>query len=220
MNAVVQPKEIDISELLGKRTSITEQVARAQVTNDDEESRANDLLKIIKNMIKSAEEERMSAGKWFRDKLAEINAKYKDEITAPLEVAKTKLEGLIKPYALEKLKKRQEEERLAREKLEQEAIEKARALEKQGKHEDADEVLETAEKAVDRIHQPTTVRSTYGAVTSSRIVYKFEVEDLNKVPREYLVLDESKVRKAINGDNRVTEIPGIKIVEDVQITSR
>lgn len=220
MNAVMQPQEIDISQLLATRANIMDQISRAKVTNEKEEKDANDLLKIIKNAIKSADEERSSAGEWFRNKVTEINAKYKTEVIEPLTAAKDSLEKLIKPYALEKLKKRQEDERLAREKLEREAIDKARELEKKGDHEGADLALETAEKAVDRIAQPTTVRSTYGAVTSSRIVYKFALEDLSKVPREYLMLDETKIRKAINGDDRVKEIPGITIIEDVQITSR
>ncbi len=217
MNAVVQPKEIDISDLLGKRTNVTEQVDRAQCTNDEDEGKCNDLLKIIKNMIKMADDDRKAAGEWFRNMLAEINGKYKDEITDPLEKAKAKLESIIKPYALQKLKKRQEEERLAREALERAALEKAAKAETP---EAADQVIETAVKASERVHQPTTVRSTYGAVTSSRIKYVFQLEDLSQVPRKYLMLDDSKVRKAINGEKRVESIPGIKIIEDVQITSR
>lgn len=216
MNAMLQPQEIDISKLLGKKVELTEMVERAQVTNDDEESRANDLLKIIKSAIKSAEDERKGAGEWFRNKLSEINLKYK-EVTDALEVAKEKLEKLIKPYALGKLKKKQDEEKAAREKLEREALENAAKAETP---QAAEQVMNTAIKAADRIEKPSTVRGAYGSVTSSRIVYKFEVEDLSQVPREYLMLDESKVRKAINGENRVQSIPGIKIVEDVQLTSR
>lgn len=217
MSAVMQPQEIDISKLLGKKVELTEMVDRAQVTNDDEEGRANDLLKIIKSAIKVADEERTGAGEWFRNKVNEINAKYKDEVIAPLTAAKDKLEKLIKPYALKKIQIQRENERIARENLEREALEKAS---KAATPEAQNQIIETAVKASERVSAPTTVRGSYGSVTSSRIVYKFEVEDLSQVPREYLVLDESKVRKAINGDKRVESIPGIKIVEDVQLTSR
>lgn len=217
MNAVLQPQDIDISKLLGKKVELTEMVDRAQVTNDDEEGRANDLLKIIKVAVKTADDERKGATEWFRNKVQEINDKYTIDVIAPLIVAKDKLEQLIKPYALDKIKKKQEEERLAREAVERTALEMA---EKAKTPEAAEQAINMGVKASDRIAKPSTVRGSYGSVTSSRIVYKFEVEDLSHVPREYLVLDESKVRKAINGDKRVESIPGIKIIEDVQLTSR
>jgi hypothetical protein len=217
MNAQVQPGVIDITQLLTRKVEITDMVARAQVTNDDEEKRANDLLKIIKNAIKAADEERKGAVEWFNTKVKEINSKYKDEIIGPMEAAKVKLEALIKPFTMLKLKAQQEADRLMREALERQALEDAQSA---ATPEAADQMIETAVKASDRIGKPATVRSAYGAVTSSRIVYKFELEDLDQVPREYLVLDESKVRKAINGEKRVESIPGIKIIEDVSLTSR
>lgn len=217
MNAVLQPQEIDISKLLGQNSEIIEQVERAQITNDKEESDGNDLLKIAKNLRKAADEERAATVKPFNDGVKSINTRYKEQIIGPLDEAIAKLESKIKPYALKKIQIQRENERIARENLEREALEKASKAETP---EAQNQIIETAVKAADRIEKPNTVRGSYGSVTSSRIVYKFEVEDLSQVPREYLVLDESKVRKAINGDKRVESIPGIKIVEDVQLTSR
>lgn len=43
------------------------------------------------------------------------------------------------------------------------------------------------------------------------MVWTFEVVDINAVPREYLVLDETAVRRAIQAGIR--EIPGLKIYQ-------
>lgn len=44
---------------------------------------------------------------------------------------------------------------------------------------------------------------------ADRYRWDFEVEDLEKVPREYFILDPVKVRKAIRGG--VRDIPGLSI---------
>jgi SMC interacting uncharacterized protein involved in chromosome segregation len=48
-----------------------------------------------------------------------------------------------------------------------------------------------------------------------REVWTFEVVDISLVPREYLVLDETAVRRAIQ--NGVREIPGLKIFKKAQL---
>jgi hypothetical protein len=58
------------------------------------------------------------------------------------------------------------------------------------------------------------------AQSSGSIRYKFEVADAALIPREYLMIDESKVNRAINGKDRVTSIPGLTIIEDFKTTIR
>lgn len=48
-----------------------------------------------------------------------------------------------------------------------------------------------------------------------RMVWVFDVEDANSIPREYLILDEKKVREAIRDGSR--EIPGLKIYQKPQV---
>jgi predicted lipoprotein len=61
----------------------------------------------------------------------------------------------------------------------------------------------------------TTVRTEAGSAYVRKEV-DFEVEDLEKVPREYLMLDEKKVRAAVKAG---VTIPGIKtITKDVLVT--
>jgi len=88
--------------------------------------------------------------------------------------------------------------------LEEEAI-------KNAKPEDTDVIVPIVE----------SVKTVRGEVsTNTAIKYNdFELVNLDEVPREYLVLDESKVKEAINKGG-VAEIKGIKIVPKVRFTNR
>lgn len=65
--------------------------------------------------------------------------------------------------------------------------------------------------------QQTMVRTEAGSATQ-RKVWKHEITDEAQVPREYLVVDESKVRQAVK--QGVREIPGIRIYEHTEIAFR
>lgn len=63
------------------------------------------------------------------------------------------------------------------------------------------------------------VVSSSGRVTATASTYwRHEVVDLAAVPREYLCLNEAKVKAAIAGGAR--EIPGLRIVEDIRTSVR
>jgi len=56
-------------------------------------------------------------------------------------------------------------------------------------------------------------------VTSSVLkVWKFKIQDVNSIPRDYMMVDESKIRNIIKAG--VREIPGVFIYEDVDIRAR
>jgi hypothetical protein len=208
--------KVDLTKISIQKDELIDQASRVVVENDEQEKLAGDLLKMVKNAIAAAEEERTGIVKPFNDGVKNINAKYK-EITGPLETAKEQIEKAMKPYALKKLNEQEERERLAQVALENQAVEQAAAAPTQEK---AEEVLNTAVAAVGRIHQSSSTRGHYGSVTNKQKKYKFEIIDVEQIPRAYLVPDEKKIRAAINGKDRVKEIPGVKIVEDVQFSSR
>jgi hypothetical protein len=51
-----------------------------------------------------------------------------------------------------------------------------------------------------------------GAMSYEQTVWKFDVEDLSITPREYLTIDEAKVKAAVKSG--VREIPGLKIYSE------
>lgn len=67
------------------------------------------------------------------------------------------------------------------------------------------------------LKQQTVVRTEAGSA-SQRKVWKHEIEDEAKVSREYLMVDEAKVRQAVK--QGVREIPGIRIFEYTEIAFR
>jgi hypothetical protein len=65
----------------------------------------------------------------------------------------------------------------------------------------------------------TRVRGSY-ATSSASVRYKYEVADISLVPREWLIIDDSKVNRSINGKDRIKEIPGLTIIEETKTTIR
>lgn len=66
------------------------------------------------------------------------------------------------------------------------------------------------------VESPKTL-SNQDAIASTKIKIGFELENIELVPREYLMLDEDKIKKAIKmGVN----IPGIKIIETKELQVR
>ncbi len=55
---------------------------------------------------------------------------------------------------------------------------------------------------------------------STRKVWKFEVVDINELPREYMVADEAYIGKIVRASQGKKEIPGVKIYSENIIASR
>jgi len=67
------------------------------------------------------------------------------------------------------------------------------------------------EKAVDKMNVVESVKSTNGSITFKK-VKKFVVEDIGKVPVEYLLVNETMVREAMKEGN---EVKGIRYYEEL-----
>jgi hypothetical protein len=64
---------------------------------------------------------------------------------------------------------------------------------------------------------PSVIRTAEGSA-SIRKVWKFQVEDAAQVPREYLIVNESAIRRAVA--NGVRQIPGVNIFEESTVAIR
>lgn len=130
--------------------------------------------------------------------------------TDKLGVVEDTLKRKISQYRVAQEQKRREEEKRARE----EAAKIQAAL-----NADAEKKGIEAPQVVAPIipKAPAAVRTETGAA-SGRKVWTFELEDLDKVPREWLRLDEIKVRDAIRAG--VRDIPGIRIFEEEKTVFR
>lgn len=188
-------------ELVEFQTTINPEVLSREIIINNQETYTyfGDILKLCKNKIKEIDEER----KTYTDPLEKskklIIAKAK-QIIKPIEEYINKITKEMGNYYLLEEKKRQEEQK----RLEEEAI-------KNAKPEDIDIIVPIVE----------SIKTTHGEVsTTTGIKYnEFEIIDETLIPREYLMVDESKIKTAINKGG-VKSIDGIKIIENVRFTNR
>ena len=144
-----------------------------------------------------------------------------DELTEPYRrIENDILKPAISLFSQEQDRKRRiEEDKLreeARKREEDERLRKAEKLEAAGHAEMANAVLDTpapiAPIVLPKIEQPKGI--------SYREVWKFRLVDISLVPREYLVLDETKIGgvvRALKGDTR---IPGIEPYAEKVVAGR
>lgn len=119
----------------------------------------------------------------------------------------------------------EEKERLRIEKLEAEALAKREALAKEKKvpveEIEIEEIPEPEpENQIDLFEAPaptTTIKAPETKGVTFAKVWKWELEDISKVPAEFLILDEKKINglvRAMKGDSKIS---GIRVYEDNQV---
>lgn len=80
------------------------------------------------------------------------------------------------------------------------------------------EAIAATAAAVDRVPAHISAAPAVAPVKGTTKRWVFEVEDASLVPREYLVVNETAIRKAVNEGART--IPGVRIYQDESISLR
>ena len=181
--------------------------------------------------------------KAVKDKYKDLDTKRKD-ITKPLDLAKrglmdlfrtpleilSKAESIIKramiSYADEQDRLRREEQRKLELKAKAEEDRKRKDLEDRakkwadkGKAEKADELLDQAEDVhVDAQVVASNTEQPKGV--SYQEIWKFKIIDVNKIPREYMMPDEIKLRKMANAMKGAIPVAGIEFYSEKILKSR
>jgi len=155
-----------------------------KITDNEGFIKADELRIKIKTKLAEFEKERTSYTAPLNESLSKLNAKFK-ELTVPLKEAQKRIEQMMLEY-------RQKEE-------EKRAKKEAELIEKTGNQ------LVTITGSV-----PEVIETSLGR-TSFTKSWTFEVVDLSKVSRKYLMIDEDKVKEAIASGER--EINGLRIFE-------
>lgn len=144
---------------------------------------------------------------------------------APYDEAKRVFQAKMSTY------KREEEQRIAAEKrrLEEEerrrqealALEEAAKLEAIGDKKAAEEVVQAAIEAPPPVFDtPAPVPKVEGVSTRKRFV--FSVVESHKIPRDFLMVNESAIRAVVNklGKDAEKVIPGIEVREETAFATR
>lgn len=167
---------------------------------------ATDFLVKVKARAKRIEELRQFFVKPLNDQVKAINDRFK-AVIRPLEEIEARVKRSISDYTLEQERLRREEERKLQELHAKEMAKQEKAAEKAG--------TEFVPSVAPKIEKSMPSVKTESGKTTTIKVWKFEVIDAAAVPREYLVVDETLIRKAVQAGER--DIPGVRIYEDVQV---
>lgn len=211
IRAIVGPLSAEIDERAA-------QAARAKVTDDDEAGRAATLAKLLADIAKAADEQRVKLKAPYLDAGKKIDAAFKP-LTEACDKVKRQVVALIDAYRREQEAKAAEARRAAE--AEARAREEAaRAAEAEGRAVEAARAAAEAEAARERaemVAAPAAIRSQYGQVASTRKEWRFTIADRRKLPKA--VLDHPKVIEAVEAvvasmvRGGAREIPGVQIFE-------
>lgn len=180
-----------VRELETDISNLTAQVKGFQVLDEDSYSKAGELLSWIAVASKNCEEKRKFFVKPLNDHVSRINLLFKN-YSEPLASLRQELEPKM-------LKYRQD-------------IEEARRLE------EAEQKVDNPDLPVPApVEQPKTTFNSIGAVSAKK-VWTWKISDINKVPREHMILDEKKINALVRAGIR--DIPGIEIYQQEKLAVR
>jgi len=175
---------------------------RVIACNDDLKP-ANDDLIIIRKVKKAMEEKRKEYLKPFQDHVKETNDAYKT-LMAPIEEADKITANKMLTFDAEQKRKIREAEAIETEKM---ALAR-REAELKGGEITVDLTPVDKPEAV-----PEHVRTDMG-MTGQRDNWKWEVTDINQVPREYLVINAGMLTPIVKASKGKLTIPGIRIYNE------
>lgn len=188
------------------------------VENKKDYSNAGDVLKLVKNKIKFLEDKRKEYTSDLVRQKKRIDDDFK-EMQKPLKELVEKVNSTMVAWNVAEQRRLDEEQK----KIEDEAREKLREEDEERKK--REEKTGAKEEIKDEIEVPIVnegLKSNRGDIATSTMTqtYSFEVEDLEKVPREYLIVNIVKVGKEVRESKGKVEIAGIKNVITNKISSR
>ncbi len=195
------------------------------IDNAETQAKAGDFVRQIKQEAKQVEGLRTTAKAPVLDAGKVIDAFFK-AITSPLDVAAAGIEKKMTTYArAEADRKRREAEEAAKaaaEKAARAAEEAARKADAEALHAAVAREQEALEAgAAAQTAKPADFSRTYGdlgSVSSLTERWTFALENLARVPLQYLVLNDQAVRQAIRDGAR--DIPGLRIFRDDKVVVR
>lgn len=181
------------------------------IRDDSTYERAGNLLVAVKEKMKAVAEV-------FDPIVSAAHAAHKTAVAQRSKVLDplAKVEDTLKP-AMAKYHEAKEREREKREadarallqrQQEDRTLEQAAALEREGRTEEAEQVLAAPIPQAMVVLESSTPKVKG---VSFREVWKFAIENEALIPREFLAVDEAKIRKVVAAMQRNTRIPGVRV---------
>lgn len=178
--------------------TVLAQAKLLRVEDDETQTSATNLLLSIKDLLKQVKEKQDFVVRPLNEHVKRLRGMFKPTIDQ-LETADRELRKKVLDYR--SLVAREAERKQAK------MMEKA---EEQLEAGDQEAAQETAVEALAVQGPERVMNGDAGQVTTQR-PWVFEVEDAGAVPREYLLVDEKAIRKAVQAGAR--NIPGVRIYQ-------
>lgn len=202
----------------GKILELAERCNGTLVTDNESLEQGKELAKVGKKLETLIEDRRKEITKPYLDEKKRIDDFVK-LLLAEVNDAVKVLRGRILDFEREKERVRLENLR----KLEEEQRAKQAEIEKKLRESAQNQDMSAAQEAL-KLNEELMIDSQLEAQfeqaksSSIRKVWTYEITDENAVPRNYLMIDEKKVKQAISAG--VREIPGINIFQTEQLNLR
>jgi ElaB/YqjD/DUF883 family membrane-anchored ribosome-binding protein len=197
---LIESLPADFAELLARTEQLVEAGGRMPaIDNEDAATKATTFQGQILAALKRCKTGKTEASAPLNADLKTVRAFF-SEIEDDLRAAQTYVEGPLTAWAKEKRDQAAEAQRKA-----QEAAQAGQDPER-----DAFGLLPLPQDAV--------IRDGLGDTTSLRETWHYDLEDISKVPPQFLALDRGKIRKAIGAGAR--EIAGLKIYSTEKAVTR
>lgn len=202
------PEIIEVNTLA---LSVPDQAKQIVIASNEDYVRAGELLLRIKEIRKKIE----NTFKPIKQKMDAAKKEVLDQeraADAPLVEA----EGIIKPRiaawnAEQERIRKAEEDRLreeARKQEEERRLEDAILAEQSGNKEEAAAIMDTPVQAP-VVVVPKSVPKVAGVAMTKQ--WKFRITDANKIPRQYLTVDEQKIGAIVRALKDQANIPGVEV---------
>jgi hypothetical protein len=176
------------------------------------------MLKNIKGSLATIEDARVRITKPLVEAQREVNAQAK-AAAAPFLEDEAAIKRAMLAYSDEQDRLREEEQRKANEAARKEQLrlkEIADRAAAKGQTNKAEQFEERAAAVQAPIVQ-TAAPKVAGVATSK--VWAFEITDEDVIPREYLIVDETRIRRVVTALKGDTKIPGVRVFEQKRISA-
>ena len=238
-------KALKLAEIQKDSTQYVELVKSLKITTAESLVEATELVTTLMGRSKRIEELRLFFTKPLNDQVTNINQEFKATKAPFLEminiikgkvldyrrIEEAKLEKIRKRKEEQAKKKFEKEQEKARIKAEKEAEKERLALEsqdlsKKDEKKALKEIEDDKNSKVDEasqeefsfndsdFQQSKNVHSNSGSINVKK-VWKFKVIDPNKVPKQYLIVDEKIIRRDVRAG--VRSIDGVEIYEEENV---
>ena len=218
----------EIVEYKGKLAGYEEKANSFICETDEQNEQASAIIKGLSKYKKNMDDRRKFIKSPALETVKRIDGEFQPNIKkaeAIISILKTKVGAfLLKKEQIERVRiKKEQEESLRVQQQEQDRIRKEeaerKALMESAGIENKTAEIEVEAKVASVVAQPVNTEVNLRTEsTSARKIYDFEVIDISKIPAEFLLVNESLLKKALNNkEGRLTEVEGIKIIEKMQV---